>query len=62
MSDRCLKCCLPLDDCKCSFVKGRYRCFRCDGFFEVGDRFYSDAPNIVYHQNCYLAECIEVTP
>lgn len=33
----------------------RYTCFRCGGFFKLGDYFHSDAPGVVYHLRCYVA-------
>lgn len=34
----------------------RHTCFRCCGLFEQGDFYYSDAPNIIYHLKCFIAE------
>ena len=49
---RCLKCCELYADCKCITTKGRYRCIACNGLFEVGDKYYSDAPDQVWHEKC----------
>lgn len=56
MSYRCPQCCQTDDDCKCRTQKGPHRCFRCNDTFEVGDQYKSDAPGIVYHLKCYIAE------
>lgn len=56
MTGRCQLCCQLYKDCKCPIQKGRYTCFRCTGLFEVGDQYRSDAPGVIYHLGCYLAE------
>ena len=38
----------------------RHACFGCGGLFDVGDLFHSDAPNVVYHLRCYIAEVKQV--
>jgi hypothetical protein len=37
-----------------------HECFRCCGAFKLGDMFHSDAPGIVYHLRCYIAEVKQV--
>jgi hypothetical protein len=59
MSGRCLRCCQPYESCRCIVTKGRHLCHRCCGAFKVGDEFYSDAPGIVYHALCHIAEVRE---
>lgn len=34
----------------------RYTCFACGHFFRLGEQFHSDAPDVVYHLRCYIAE------
>lgn len=34
----------------------RHTCFACCTPFEEGEQFHSDAPNVVYHLRCYVAE------
>lgn len=59
MSGRCDRCCLLRNQCRCVTSYRPMRCFRCDGGFEVGQQYKSDAPNIVYHAWCYIAEIKE---
>ena len=54
MSNRCMRCCQLHEQCKCITGKGRYRCQACNGLFQVGDRYYSDAPERVWHERCRL--------
>lgn len=35
------------------------RCYRCSIELKVGEIYKSDAPNIIYHLRCYLAELNE---
>ena len=56
MTDRCDRCCLLRTECRCVTPHRPMRCFRCDGGFEVGQQYCSDAPGVVYHPGCYIAE------
>lgn len=60
MTDRCDRCCLLRNECRCLTSFRPIRCFRCDGGFEVGQQYRSDAANIVYHAGCYVADAIEI--
>lgn len=45
--------------CQCPPAARLWRphlCFSCCHPFEEGDAFHSDAPNVVYHLRCYIAE------
>jgi hypothetical protein len=35
------------------------RCYRCSIKLKLGEIYKSDAPNIIYHWKCYLAEIKE---
>lgn len=56
---RCHRCCEPMDKCRCITTKGPHLCYRCCEPFKIGDQYQSDAPGIVYHLPCYIADVKE---
>ena len=35
-------------------------CYRCSIKLKLGEIYYSDAPNIIYHWKCYIADIKEL--